>query len=156
MRNCAIIHPLHLELETIPSGLRDEQVLFLSDIFPTGYMGAENCGMERGDTVAVWGCGPVGQFAIQSAWMLGAGRVIAIDRVPARLRMAEKDGKAETVNFENEGVYVRLKEMTKWTRTGPLHRCCRDRGPCGRQLRCRTRQGQGRRLSWDRQAACAP
>ena len=113
MRNCAIIHPLHLELETIPSGLRDEQVLFLSDIFPTGYMGAENCGMERGDTIAVWGCGPVGQFAIQSAWMLGAGRVIAIDRVPARLRMAEKDGKAETVNFENEGVYDRLMEMTK-------------------------------------------
>ena len=97
----------------IPSGLRDEQVLFLSDIFPTGYMGAENCGMERGDTVAVWGCGPVGQFAIQSAWMLGAGRVIAIDRVPARLRMAETDGKAETVNFENEGVYDRLMEMTK-------------------------------------------
>ncbi|MDO9119265.1 MAG: zinc-dependent alcohol dehydrogenase [Nitrospira sp.] len=97
----------------IPSGLRDEQVLFLSDIFPTGYMGAENCGMERGDTVAVWGCGPVGQFAIQSAWMLGAGRVIAIDRVPERLRMAEKDGNAETINFENEGVYDRLMEMTK-------------------------------------------
>ena len=86
----------------IPSGLRDEQVLFLSDIFPTGYIGTENCGMERGDTIAVWGCGPVGQFAIQSAWMLGAGRVIAIDRVPERLRMAEKDGKAETINFENE------------------------------------------------------
>ena len=97
----------------IPSGLRDEQVLFLSDIFPTGYMGAENCGMERGDTIAVWGCGPVGQFAIQSAWMLGAGRVIAIDRVPERLRMAEKDGKAETINFEHEGVYDRLMDMTK-------------------------------------------
>ena len=97
----------------IPTGLRDEQVLFLSDIFPTGYMGAENCGMERGDTIAVWGCGPVGQFAIQSAWMLGAERVIAIDRVPERLRMAEKDGKAETINFENEGVYDRLMEMTK-------------------------------------------
>jgi len=96
----------------IPSGLRDEQVLFLSDIFPTGYMGAENCGMERGDTIAVWGCGPVGQFAIQSAWMLGAGRVIAIDRVPERLQMAEKYGRAETVNFENEGVYDRLMEMT--------------------------------------------
>ena len=97
----------------IPSGLRDEQVLFLSDIFPTGYMGAENCGMERGDTIAVWGCGPVGQFAIQSAWMLGAGRVIAIDRVPERLRMAETDGKAETINFEHEGVYDRLMDMTK-------------------------------------------
>ncbi len=97
----------------IPSGLRDEQVLFLSDIFPTGYMGAENCEMERGDTVAVWGCGPVGQFAIQSAWMLGAGRVIAIDRVPERLHMAEKHGLAETINFESEGVYDRLMEMTK-------------------------------------------
>lgn len=97
----------------IPTGLRDEQVLFLSDIFPTGYMGAENCGIERGDTVAVWGCGPVGQFAIQSAWMLGAGRVIAIDRVPERLRMAEKDGKAETINFALEGVYDRLMDMTK-------------------------------------------
>jgi threonine dehydrogenase-like Zn-dependent dehydrogenase len=97
----------------IPPGLRDEQVLFLSDIFPTGYMGAENCGMERGDTVAVWGCGPVGQMAIQSAWMLGAGRVIAIDRLPERLRMAESYGKAETINFEREGVYDRLMDMTK-------------------------------------------
>ncbi len=97
----------------IPSGLRDEQVLFLSDIFPTGYMAAENCGMESGDTVAVWGCGPVGQFAIQSAWMLGAARVIAIDRVPERLRMAEKHGGAETIDFGREGVYDRLMEMTK-------------------------------------------
>ena len=73
----------------IPDGLPDEKVLFLSDIFPTGYMAAENAEIEPGDTVAVWGCGPVGQFAIQSAWMLGAGRVIAIDRVPERLEMAE-------------------------------------------------------------------
>ncbi len=72
----------------VPDGLADEQVLFLSDIFPTGYMAAENCDIQPGDTVAVWGCGPVGQFAIQSAWLLGAERVIAIDRVPERLRMA--------------------------------------------------------------------
>jgi threonine dehydrogenase-like Zn-dependent dehydrogenase len=96
----------------IPSELRDEQVLFLSDIFPAGYMAAENCQMEPGDTVAVWGCGPVGQFTIQSAWMLGAGRVIAIDRVPERLRMAEVHGRAETLNFEKEDVYDRLMEMT--------------------------------------------
>jgi threonine dehydrogenase-like Zn-dependent dehydrogenase len=96
----------------IPSELRDEQVLFLSDIFPTGYMAAENCQMEPGDTVAVWGCGPVGQFTIQSAWMLGAGRVIAIDRVPERLHMAEVHGRAETLNFEKEDVYDRLMEMT--------------------------------------------
>ena len=101
----------------VPAGLQDEQVLFLSDIFPTGYMAAENCGMEPGDTVAVWGCGPVGQFAIQSAWMLGAGRVIAIDRVPERLGMAERVGKAETINFEKEDVYDRLMQMT--SRRGP-------------------------------------
>jgi len=96
----------------IPSELRDEQVLFLSDIFPTGYMAVENCQMEPGDTVAVWGCGPVGQFTIQSAWMLGAERVIAIDRVPERLHMAEVHGRAETLNFEKEDVYDRLMEMT--------------------------------------------
>ncbi|ULA65891.1 MAG: S-(hydroxymethyl)glutathione dehydrogenase [Nitrospira sp.] len=96
----------------IPSGLEDEQVLFLSDIFPTGYMAAENCQMEPGDTIAIWGCGPVGQFAIQSAWLLGAGRVIAIDTVPERLHMAELYGKAETINLEQDDVYDRLMEMT--------------------------------------------
>lgn len=96
----------------IPDGLPDEKVLFLSDIFPTGYMAAENCNIEAGDTVAIWGCGPVAQFAIKSAWMLGAGRVIAIDNVPERLRMAEEDGQAETINFDEEDVYERLMEMT--------------------------------------------
>ena len=84
----------------VPDGLTDEQVLFLSDIFPTGYQAAENAEIEPGDTVAVWGCGPVGQFTIQSAWMMGAGRVIAIDREPERLRMAAEHSKAEIVNFE--------------------------------------------------------
>ncbi len=97
----------------IESALTDEQVLFLSDIFPTGYMAAENCGIEPGDTVAVWGCGPVGQFCIQSAWMFKAGRVIAIDRVPERLRMAKEHGKAETIDFSHNDVYDRLMEMTK-------------------------------------------
>ena len=96
----------------IDSSLPDEQVLFLSDIFPTGWMAAENADIEPGDTVAVWGCGPVGQFTIQSAWMMGAGRVIAIDRVPERLRMAEVNGRAETINFQEVGVYDRLMEMT--------------------------------------------
>jgi threonine dehydrogenase-like Zn-dependent dehydrogenase len=96
----------------IPSSLRDEQVLFLTDIFPTGYMAAENCGIEPGDTVAVWGCGPVGQFAIQSAWLLGAQRVIAIDRVPERLEMARQKGKADTINFAESKVYDCLLEMT--------------------------------------------
>ncbi|ELY67830.1 zinc-dependent alcohol dehydrogenase [Natrinema versiforme] len=97
---------------TIESDLPDEQVLFLSDIFPTGYMAAENADIEENDTVAVWGCGPVGQFAIQSAWMLGADRVIAIDRVPERLEMAMDHGNAEIIDFENDDVYDRLMDMT--------------------------------------------
>ncbi|MGZ5560871.1 MAG: zinc-dependent alcohol dehydrogenase [Methylobacter sp.] len=96
----------------IPDGIPDEKVLFLSDIFPTGYMAAENCGIEPGDTVAVWGCGPVAQFAIQSAWMFNAGRVIAIDDVPERLEMARQQGKAETIDFSEVDVYDRLMEMT--------------------------------------------
>jgi threonine dehydrogenase-like Zn-dependent dehydrogenase len=97
----------------IESDLPDEKVLFLSDIFPTGYMAAENAQIEPGDTVAVWGCGPVGQMAIQSCWMLGAGRVIAIDRVPERLQMAATYGKAETINFAKESVYDQLNAMTE-------------------------------------------
>jgi threonine dehydrogenase-like Zn-dependent dehydrogenase len=96
----------------VPDGLEDEKVLFLSDIFPTGYMAAENAGIEEGDTVAVWGCGPVGQFAIQSAWILGAGRVIAIDQIPERLEMARTTGRAETLDFSGVKVYDALMEMT--------------------------------------------
>ena len=96
----------------IESGLPDEKVLFLSDIFPTGYMAAENANIRPGDTVAIWGCGPVAQFAIQSAWMLGAGRVIAIDNVPERLEMARAYGKAETINFDDVTPYDQLQEMT--------------------------------------------
>jgi threonine dehydrogenase-like Zn-dependent dehydrogenase len=99
----------------VPAGLADEKVLFLTDIFPTGYMAAEQADIEPGDTVAVWGCGPVGQFAIKSAWMFGAGRVIAIDAVPERLRLAATQSKAETIDFTNVkgSVYERLQEMTK-------------------------------------------
>jgi threonine dehydrogenase-like Zn-dependent dehydrogenase len=96
----------------IPADLSDEQVLFLSDILPTGYMAAENCDIEPGDVVAVWGCGPVGQFAIQSAYLLGASRVIAIDRFPERLRMAREQSKAETLNYEEVDILDALKEMT--------------------------------------------
>ncbi len=96
----------------IDSDLPDDKVLFLSDIFPTGYMAAENAGIEPGDTVAVWGCGPVGQFAIKSAWMLGAGRVIAIDSVAERLEMARAHGKAETIDFDERDVYDALQVMT--------------------------------------------
>lgn len=98
----------------IPEHLSDEQVLFLSDIFPTGYMAAENCGIERGDTVAVWGAGPVGQFTVRSAFLLGAERVIVIDDVPERLRMAEEAG-AEPVDFredDEESLWTRLRDMT--------------------------------------------
>jgi threonine dehydrogenase-like Zn-dependent dehydrogenase len=87
-------------------------VLFLSDILPTGYMAAENCDIKPGHVVAVWGCGPVGQFAIQSAYMLGAERVIAIDRFPERLRMARELSKAETIDYEEVSVLEALKAMT--------------------------------------------
>jgi threonine dehydrogenase-like Zn-dependent dehydrogenase len=95
----------------IPPELPDEKVLFLSDIFPTGYMAAENCNIEPGDTVAVWGCGPVGQFAIRSAFMLGAERVIALDDTEDRLALA-RQGKADTLNFADTDVVEKLKEMT--------------------------------------------
>ncbi len=97
----------------VPEGMPDDKVLFLSDIFPTGYMAAENADIQKGDTVAVWGCGPVGQFVIRSAWMLGAARVIAIDCVPERLALAQSFGKAEVINsFDPDEVYERLMEMT--------------------------------------------
>ena len=96
----------------VPDGLKDEQVLFLTDIFPTGYMAAENCDIQPGDIVAIWGCGPVGQFAIRSAYMLGAEQVIAIDRIPERLKMAEEYGKAKVLNYTEVDVGEVLKEMT--------------------------------------------
>ncbi|MBV9302704.1 MAG: glutathione-dependent formaldehyde dehydrogenase [Acidobacteriaceae bacterium] len=96
----------------VPEGLSDDQVLFLSDIFPTGYMGAEMCNIQSGDTIAIWGCGPVGQFAIKSAFLLGAERVIAIDRFGPRLKMAREKGRAETLNYEEVDVLETLKEMT--------------------------------------------
>ena len=97
----------------VPAGLTDEQVLFLSDILPTGYMGAEMCDIRPGDIVAVWGAGPVGQFAIVSAFLLGAEQVIAIDRFPYRLQMARDGAKAtHTINYEEESVLERLRELT--------------------------------------------
>ncbi len=95
----------------IENGLSDEQVLFLSDIFPTGYMAAEQCNIQPGDTVAIWGCGPVGQFAIRSCFLLGAERVLAIDRFPERLRMA-REGGADTINYEETDVYDMLMQLT--------------------------------------------
>ena len=96
----------------IPDNVPDEKVLFLTDILPTGWMAAENCDIEPGDTVAVWGCGPVGLFAIRSAWMQGAGRVIAIDRFRERLRLAQSDNKTEIVDYSDNDVFETLKEMT--------------------------------------------
>ncbi|MGH7277419.1 MAG: zinc-dependent alcohol dehydrogenase [Candidatus Rokuibacteriota bacterium] len=96
----------------VPERLTDDQVLFLSDIFPTGWMAAEHCGIRAGDVVAVWGCGPVGLFAIRSAYLLGADRVIAIDRVPERLHLAETWGKAEGLGDEDVDVVEELKART--------------------------------------------
>jgi threonine dehydrogenase-like Zn-dependent dehydrogenase len=95
----------------IPDGLEDDKVLFLSDILPTGWMAAENCEIEPGDTVAVWGCGPVGQFAIQSAFIMGAHKVIAIDHHPHRLELAKSMG-AEIINYHDVKVREALAEMT--------------------------------------------
>jgi threonine dehydrogenase-like Zn-dependent dehydrogenase len=95
----------------IPDGLTDEQVLFLGDIFPTGWQAAVNCDVQPDDTVAIWGAGPVGQMAIRSAVLLGAKQVVVIDRVPERLAMA-KEGGAITINFDEESVLDRLKELT--------------------------------------------
>lgn len=96
----------------VPAHLADKQVLFLSDIFPTGYMAAENCNIERGDTIAVWGCGPVGQFCIRSAFLFGAERVIAIDCIPGRLEKARAECGAEPVNFAKVNVLAYLDDTT--------------------------------------------
>ena len=96
----------------VPDHLPDEQLLPISDAFPTGYMGADLCDIQPGDTVAVWGCGPVGLFTIRSAYLLGAERVIAIDRVPERLQLAREKGGAETINYEEVDAGEALKEMT--------------------------------------------
>jgi threonine dehydrogenase-like Zn-dependent dehydrogenase len=96
----------------VPDGLSDEQVLFLSDIFPTGYMAADFCNFKGGETVAIWGCGPVGQFAIRSAFLLGAERVIAIDTVPERMALAKEAG-AITIDFKKDDVYDRIQELTQ-------------------------------------------
>src|SRR5438067_4239184 len=103
----------------IENGFADEQVLFLSDVFPTGYMGAEMCDIQDGDVVAVWGAGPVGQFAAASAKLLGAERVIVIDRFPYRLAIARDKAGAETINYEETDVLDALREMTAGR--GPDH-----------------------------------
>ena len=96
----------------VPANVTDEQALFLSDVLPTGYMAAEVCRIQPGDVVAVWGCGPVGQFAVKSAFMLGAARVIAIDRFPERLTLAATYGGAEVMNYQEADVFEELKERT--------------------------------------------
>jgi threonine dehydrogenase-like Zn-dependent dehydrogenase len=103
-----------VNLQKMPGDLTDHQLVFLSDIFPTGYMAAEQCNIQSDDTVAVWGCGPVGQFTIRSAMLLGAGQVVAIDderSVPERLQMA-RDAGAITIDMRSENVYERLRELT--------------------------------------------
>ena len=96
----------------VPEGMPDEQVLFLTDIFPTGYMGAEMCDIQGGETIAVWGCGPVGLFAVASAKLLGAERIVAIDRFPERLAKARQAGATDTIDYEDESVYDSLMAMT--------------------------------------------
>ena len=97
----------------VPEGMTDEEVLFLTDIFPTGYMGAEHAEIKGGDIVAIWGAGPVGIFAIQSAKGMGAERIIAIETVPERIAMAKRAGATDIIDFVNEDVYERIKEISK-------------------------------------------
>ena len=111
----------------VPDGLSDEQVLFLSDIFPTGYMAADFCDIQPGDTIAIWGCGPVGQMAIRSAFLLGAERVIAIDTVPERLALARAAG-ADDDRFPRRGRLRPHPGADQGPRRRRLHRCGRHRG----------------------------
>ncbi len=114
----------------VPESLTDDQVLFLTDIFPTGYQAAENGNIQPGDTVAVWGAGPVGQFAIKSAFMLGAERVIAIDHYHDRLALARESSGAETINFDDEpSVYEALAAHDRRPGAGRVHRRRRPGGP---------------------------
>jgi len=97
----------------VPNSIEDEKVLFLSDIFPTGYQAAENCNIQEGDTVAIWGAGPVGQFAIKSAFMLGAEKVVVIDHYSDRLELARTENeKVETINFDDKEIYDKLLDLT--------------------------------------------
>ncbi|WP_372463437.1 zinc-binding dehydrogenase, partial [Actinospica acidithermotolerans] len=98
-------------VQKVPKGIPDEKLLFLSDIFPTGWQAAVQADIQPTDTVAIWGCGPVGQMTIRSAVLLGAEQVIAIDHLPERLEMAEAGG-AITINFDDENVVERLNELT--------------------------------------------
>ena len=97
----------------VPEGMSDEEVLFLTDIFPTGYMGAEHAEIKGGDIVAIWGAGPVGLFAIQSAKVMGAERIIAIETVPERIALAKRAGATDIIDFTKEDVYERIKEISK-------------------------------------------
>ena len=134
----------------VPSDLSDEQVLFLSDIFPTGYMAAENCNIHPGHVIAIWGCGPVGQFAIRSAFLLGAARVIAIDRFPERLNMA-REANAEILNYDEVDDLV---EQLKWMTGGRGPDACID--AVGMEAHSKGAIGlydnakQGMKLSFDR------
>ncbi len=97
----------------VPDGMEDEAALFLTDILPTGWQGAEHCEIQGGETIAIWGAGPVGFFAIQSAKIMGAERIIAIDTVPERLALAKKAGATDVIDFQKEDVFERIKEITK-------------------------------------------
>jgi threonine dehydrogenase-like Zn-dependent dehydrogenase len=107
----------------VPDGMSEQEVLFLTDIFPRGYQAAEQAGIKGGEIVAIWGTGPVGLFAIQSAKVLGAERIIAIETVPERIAMARKAGASDIINFAEEDVYKRIKEISKGEGTDVVIDC---------------------------------
>jgi threonine dehydrogenase-like Zn-dependent dehydrogenase len=139
----------------VPDSLTDDQALFLSDIFPTGYMAAEFCAIEPGDTIAVWGCGPVGQFAIRSAFMLGAGRVVAIDAIPERLDLAEKAG-AQTLNFRDHDVYENIRELTNGRGADACIDAVGTEADATASLDFDDRSGEGCHLPRNGSPSCAP
>ena len=96
-----------------PDGMDDEHLLFLTDILPTGWQGAEQCQIQGGEVIAIWGAGPVGLFAVQSAKIMGAERIIVIETVPERIALAKKLGATDIIDFQNEDVYERIKEISK-------------------------------------------
>ena len=151
---CACPMPMSVRSRCRERALSDEQVLFLSDIFPTGYMAADFCDIKGGETIAIWGCGPVGQFAIRSAFLLGAERVIAIDTVPSGSRLRARAG-AETIDFMKEDVYDRIQELTQGRGADACIDAVGTKPETDGQLRFHGGSRQGRGLHGHRPAARA-
>ncbi len=139
----------------VPDGMTDDQMLFLTDILPTGWQGAEHAEIKGGDIVAIWGCGPVGLFAIQSAKIMGAERIIAIDTVPERIALARKFGATDIIDFEKEDVYDRIKEISKGEGADSVIDCVGMEGSAGHGIVGMVTAVQSKLTSTERPVALA-